>query len=130
MKKSGILHAELSRQIALLGHTDLIAVADSGLPLPRSIPVIDLAMAPGMVPFTAALDVLLSELVVQRHTVAHEAFGEVAGQWISQRAGQLGEQVTVLHEELKAMLPRMAFAVRTGEQSPYANVILECGVPF
>ena len=29
-----------------------------------------------------------------------------------------------------AVLPRAAFAIRTGEQTPYANVVLRCGVPF
>jgi len=28
------------------------------------------------------------------------------------------------------MLPGVRLAVRTGEETPYANVVLECGVPF
>jgi D-ribose pyranase len=34
------------------------------------------------------------------------------------------------HNELKVLLSSTAFIVRTGEASPYANVVLEAGVPF
>ena len=60
MKRTGIAHAELSRQIALLGHTDRIVVADMGLPLPRSLPVVDLALVPGTVGFKPVLDAAIS----------------------------------------------------------------------
>lgn len=34
------------------------------------------------------------------------------------------------HEELKRMVAGAKLVVRTGEASPYSNVILRCGVPF
>jgi len=55
--------------------------------------------------------------------------GPVAG-WLSARADLLGRRESLAHEQFKAALPGVAFAVRTGEQTPYANVILTCGVPF
>jgi D-ribose pyranase len=36
----------------------------------------------------------------------------------------------VPHEALKAMVRDARLVVRTGEASPYANVVLRCGVPF
>ena len=36
----------------------------------------------------------------------------------------------VPHEAFKALLPGVRAVVRTGEQTPYANVILQSGVPF
>lgn len=51
MRRTGIQHAELSRLIGLLGHTDRVVVGDSGLPLPRDLPLVDLALAGGQVPF-------------------------------------------------------------------------------
>jgi D-ribose pyranase len=36
----------------------------------------------------------------------------------------------VPHEELKLMVTGAKFVVRTGEATPYSNVILRCGVPF
>jgi D-ribose pyranase len=36
----------------------------------------------------------------------------------------------VSHEELKRMVAGAKLVVRTGEATPYSNVILRCGVPF
>ncbi|AKT51601.1 D-ribose pyranase [Arsenicicoccus sp. oral taxon 190] len=130
MRKGGILHAELSRQLSLLGHTDTFVVGDCGLPLPRSLPVVDLALMGGQLDFRTVLDAVLHEVVVQRHVVATEAWGSPAGEWLDDRAAALGERVSASHEELKARIPQCSFAIRTGEQTPYANVILEAGVPF
>ncbi|MCE1178084.1 MAG: D-ribose pyranase [Micrococcales bacterium] len=130
MKRQGILHAELSREIARLGHTDRFVIGDSGLPLPRTVPVIDLALVPGQLDFRTVLDAVLSEVVVQRHIVAAEADSSPAGGWIAERGERLGEQSRVDHDELKSLIAGCCFAVRTGEQTPYANVILEAGVPF
>lgn len=128
MRRVGILHAELARQISLLGHTDTVVIGDCGLPLPRGIPLIDLALIDGQLDFRTVLDAVLGEIVVQRHIVARESAGSPAGQWLDERS--LGERVEVTHEELKTRIPRCAFAIRTGERTPYANVILESGVPF
>jgi D-ribose pyranase len=34
------------------------------------------------------------------------------------------------HEELKQLVGKVAFVVRTGEARPYANVVLRAGVAF
>ncbi|MDO5627170.1 MAG: D-ribose pyranase [Mobilicoccus sp.] len=130
MKRRGILHANLSRELAALGHTDRVLVGDMGLPIPRGIPVIDLAVVPGQVPFTTVLDALLGEIVVQGHVVAAESADSPAGAWFDERADLLGAREELSHEEFKARTPGVQVAIRTGEATPYANVILECGVPF
>ena len=38
MKKRGVLHAELSRCIAALGHKDLFMIGDAGMPIPPGLP--------------------------------------------------------------------------------------------
>lgn len=130
MKRTGIVHAELSRLIARLGHTDLVVIGDRGLPLPPTVPVVDLALVPGVVDFRTVLDAVLAEIVAEAHLVATEAErGPVTG-WLDERADHLGRREMFSHEDLKAVLPRAAFAIRTGEQTPYANVVLRCGVPF
>lgn len=130
MKRQGLLHAELSALIARLGHTDLVVIADRGLPVPPDVPLVDLALVPGQLPFLVALEAVLGEIVVQRHTVATEALGGVPDHWFTRCADALGERVAVPHEEFKTLLPHAAFVVRTGEETAYANIILECGVPF
>jgi D-ribose pyranase len=37
---------------------------------------------------------------------------------------------SVTHEDFREMLPEMRFIVRTGEYTPFSNIIISCGVPF
>ena len=94
------------------------------------MPVVDLALVPGVVDLRTVLDAVLGEVVVQAHTIAAEAAGGPFPAWLDARADALGERRETSHEQLKAMLPAVRLAVRTGEETPYANVVLECGVPF
>lgn len=44
MRKSGILHAELSRIVASMGHGDELVIADAGFPVPAGVACVDLAV--------------------------------------------------------------------------------------
>lgn len=130
MKRAGILHAELSGRLARLGHTDYVAVADSGLPVPAGVPVVDLALRRGVIDFPTVLDALVSELVLEAHVIASQTLSSPALAWIDKHADALGERHLVDHEVFKDRLEACRFVIRTGEATAYANVILRCGVPF
>lgn len=100
------------------------------MPRPPRVPIVDLALVRGVPSFTDTLAALVTELTIQGHTFAREAAGTPAEQWITERSAQIGEARTVSHEELKAELAECALFVRTGEATPFANVILTCGVSF
>jgi D-ribose pyranase len=132
MKKSGILQRELARTIAAMGHTDLLVIADAGLPVPPGVPCIDLAVVGGVPPMLEVLRAVSSELQVEGITLAEEL--KARG-----RAGMVDEIAALFpgvrtdwlpHEEFKALTARARAVVRTGEFSPYANVILHAGVVF
>lgn len=127
MKKSGILNADLNTALSRLGHGDLVVVADCGLPAPLGVPVVDLALVHGVPSFRDVVDALLAEVVFQDAFAAAERAGSTAGDWIDSRFPDVH---TVPHDELKAMSARARVFVRTGEATPYANVVLACGVPF
>ncbi len=128
MKRRGLLHAELSRHVAALGHTHEVVVADCGLPLPGVGPaIVDLAVVTGLPTFTDVLDALLEEIVVDSAVLAEEAAGGVVERWLRDR--RLAPSWTP-HEQLKSDLPSARLVVRTGEATPFANVVLRCGVPF
>ena len=55
MKKRGVLHAELSRCIAALGHKDLFMIGDAGMPIPPGVEIIDLAVTAGVPTFRQVL---------------------------------------------------------------------------
>jgi D-ribose pyranase len=128
MKRRGIINAPLSGHLARLGHTDLVVVADAGLPLPSQVPVVDLAIVFGKPRFTDVLDALLEEIVVEHAWISAGADAGAPARWVDERLPQPAQRVA--HEELKAMLPDVRLAVRTGEATAYANVVLRCGVPF
>jgi D-ribose pyranase len=130
VKRRGILQKELAGRLAALGHTQTLAVADCGLPVPADVPVVDLAVVQGVPTFGQVLDALLDELVIEGHTYAVEAIDAPSGALIAARAGRMGPAETVSHVDLKHRLEVCSFVVRTGENTPYANVILRCGVPF
>jgi D-ribose pyranase len=131
MKSGGLLHPELAFQIASCGHRDLICIADAGLPLPRNVPRIDLAYAPGKPPFFDVLKTVLQEIALEEVCWAEEA--EEKSPHLVQRFEDLFRELPqerIPHEEFKARLEAVRFVVRTGEFTPYANVLLRCGVPF
>jgi D-ribose pyranase len=127
MKKSGILNADLNAGVSRLGHGDLVVVADCGLPIPPGVSVVDLALVHGVPRFVDVLDALLGDAVFQECIAATEADGTEAGSWIDQR---FPERRSVSHEELKVLSAGARLFVRTGEATPFANVVLVCGVPF
>ncbi|MDB5895045.1 MAG: D-ribose pyranase [Rhodoferax sp.] len=135
MKRTALLHAELSRVIATLGHGDMLVLGDAGLPIPQGPngPLrIDLAVTPGLPPLADVLRAVLTEMQVERVVLARETLAREPGNalpvWC---AGQL--TVTpelVSHEELKRLTASAKAVVRTGECTPYANVVLIAGVTF
>ena len=100
MKKAGILNPALAAAIARLGHTDTFVISDCGLPIPRTVPVIDLSLVAGIPRFTDVLDAVLAEVSTEGAVVAAEAQGGVAAEWI---AARLQPVAYVPHEALKAM---------------------------
>jgi D-ribose pyranase len=136
MKKIGTLNAQLSRTIAQMGHSDRLVICDSGLPIPRGSEVIDLALTKNIPTFIDTVNVILQELEVESAVIAKEMatvnkkrYGELMKEL---RAANVGSVKKVSHEEFKKLMANghtIAF-VRTGEATPYANVILVSGVAF
>lgn len=133
MKKSGILNSQLSRIIAGMGHSDKLVICDSGLPIPRDREVVDLALTTNIPRFIETLKAILKELHAEQAVIAEEMESR-SGAIHRELLGLLsGIEITkVPHNEFKKITKsegNIAF-VRTGEASPYANVILISGVTF
>jgi len=128
MKREGIINARLAGALAGLGHTDCVVICDAGLPIPQGPEVVDLAFLFGVPSFETVLSGLLDELVIEGATAAEEVEGNPRSyRLLTSRLPDLG---FVPHEELKRMAAGAKLVVRTGEATPYSNVILRCGVPF
>lgn len=114
-----------------MGHGDLLCVADAGLPVPARVARVDLAFAPGRPGFLEVVEAILSELRVEAYVMARESKDHcpdvVAG--LATLLPEV-EELWVEHEELKRMSADARGIVRTGEFTPYANVLLRSGVDF
>ncbi|WP_314868476.1 D-ribose pyranase [Aggregatibacter kilianii] len=139
MKKTAILNAGLSHCIATLGHTDGLTLCDAGLPIPHDIERIDLALTPNIPTFLDCLNAILSEMFVERVLLAQEIklknpqILTALLARLTELEQQQGNQISVeyvSHEAFKQATKHSKAIVRSGECSPYANIILYSGVPF
>ncbi len=131
MKKTGLLNQPLSAVIAGLGHNDTLCIADAGLPIPASTQRIDLAVSAGIPSFFDTLRAVLGEMKVERAIVAQEMTERSPETY--QALLELLAGVPVVfetHEDFKRLTATCRAVVRTGEFTPYANVILVAGVVF
>lgn len=131
MKKGRVINSNISRIIAEMGHFDTLAIGDAGMPVPAGVEKVDLAVTNGVPSFRDVLANVLTELEVQKVYLAteiqtanieqlqvvHELLPEVPVEFIS-------------HEAMKAGLKKTHGFIRTGEMTPFANIILESGVIF
>lgn len=132
MKKHGILNSDIAKVLSDLGHTDKIAIGDAGLPVPDGVKKIDLALTLAEPSFLSVLKVVLSDMKVEKVILAEEIKEQNAKQLTDIKAALVeDEQVTyVSHEAFKEQLKDVKVVIRTGEATPYSNIILQSGVLF
>lgn len=132
MKKRGILHPNLNKLISETGHTDELVITDAGLPLPEEVNTcINLGLKKGTVPFLELLDTVLEELSVEKVIMAEE---------VKTKSPTMHEEILlrfkdieieyVTHVDFKKRTKSARGLVRSGEFTPYANVILVGGVVY
>lgn len=131
MKKIGIINKEISNVIAGMGHLHMLTVCDAGLPIPLDVHRIDLALREGLPGFIETLEVISKELKVEKIIIASETAKispEIKESILNIFPDQTVEEIS--HEEFKALTKESIAIIRTGEYTPYANVILVSGVVF
>jgi D-ribose pyranase len=131
VKARGIIHPRLAAVVAAMGHGDLLGIADAGLPVPLQVERVDLGFAPGKPEFLDVVRVILEELRVEAYVLAEQS-REGCPEYVRVLEESLpeAEAVWVDHEELKRLTAGARAVVRTGEFTPYANVLLRSGVDF
>lgn len=131
MKKEKLLNPEIVAAVAAIGHTEYMCIADCGLPIPQGVTVIDVSVTATIPSFIQVLKAVESELVVESCICASE-IDEANPNTLKQMEEVLiGKPVKKIpHEEFKKLTSQAKYIIRTGETSPYANVILVGGVNF
>jgi D-ribose pyranase len=132
-RNHGTLNGQLARVISEVGHTDQLVVTDAGLPIPAGVERVDLAIRENLPRFLDVLDAVLDEVAVE---------GVLLSEEIKQHSPEMLEEIQARFERLNVPLrfvPHAEFkratgsaraAVRSGEFTPYANVLLTAGVVY
>lgn len=139
MKKGVLLNSDVSAVVARLGHTDQLTLCDAGLPILAETQRIDLALTQGVPTFmqvfaavTQEMQVesaILAEEIVKQNPSLHEVLlAELTA--LGQRQGNTISVRYISHQAFKAQTEHSRAVIRSGECSPYANVILCAGVTF
>ena len=131
MKKRGLLNQPMMSVIAGMGHFDQLVIADAGLPIPLSTQRIDLAVVEGVPSFLDVLQATLDEMQVEKVIIASE-IQSVSPEMYSEIVRLLGDITIemVSHADFKVITKHAHAIVRTGEFTPYCNIILVAGVVF
>lgn len=131
MKKTGILNAQLIGLIAALGHKDTFMIGDAGMPIPKGVEIVDLILCGGVPTFEQVMDAVLAETEIEGYTIAKE-IEEKNPRLLAYIQEKLpdAEEERIDHVDLKKMSANCKFAIRTGEFTPYPNIILRAGVAF
>lgn len=135
MKKSGILNSDISRVLSYMGHTDSICIGDCGLPIPEETERIDLALRFGTPSFMEVLNAVAEDMAIESVILAEEIKTQNPAilsqiQELINKRNQKIEIKFVSHSQLKERTKQCKAIIRTGETTPYANIILEAGCIF
>lgn len=131
MKHGRILNAELSKAIAVMGHGDLFMICDAGFPIPLDRWRIDLAITHNLPDLYTVLELVLTELTVERVLYAdliHEHNRPLLQRLQTTFEGTGAEMEAVPNERVLGALAHEAkVIVRTGAFNPWGNIGLVCG---
>ena len=133
MKRHGILNSDISRVLSYMGHTDCICIGDCGLPIRDEKERIDLAVKFGVPTFMDVLKEVGNDMKIEKIVLAEEIKEhnpQVLAEITEYFKGQDVEVEYVSHVGLKQMTRECKAVIRTGETTPYANIILQSGCIF
>lgn len=132
MQKGGILNSAIAKVLADLGHTDTIVIGDCGLPVPADVQKIDLALKPGTPSFMEVVEEVAKNMVIEKIEIAAEMEEKNPEVWQAMHELFTEEQwiIDENHEAFKEATKNAKCVIRTGEITPYANVVLHSNVFF
>ncbi|MGX7245030.1 D-ribose pyranase [Enterococcus quebecensis] len=129
MKKRGLLNSEIAKVVDDLRHTDRIIIGDCGLPVPDNVKQIDISLKQGTPSFYSVLETILEEVAIEKVILAEE-IKENNSELHGKMTGLFSTIDYVSHEEFKTLSQEVKAIIRTGEDTPYANIILQSAVIF
>lgn len=131
MFKGKILNAQLLRIIAETGHTDMICVSDAGLPIPRNVERVDLALEKNKPGWLEVCKIMFENMVIEKIYLSEEMIEENPDMYDKFKLLFKDTDIAFIpHAKFKESSKNCRAVVRTGEFSPFCNCILVAGVNF
>ena len=127
MLKNGILNPHLLSLLARVRHTNLLVISDLGFPFWPMIETIDLSLVSGVPTVAQALAAILPNFHAGQAYMAEEYLAHNDRETeAALRATLAGVPLTFEPHEaaFKKRVPQAIGLIRTGDPTPYANIIL------
>ena len=127
MLKGGILNPAIRSLLARVRHTNTLVIADRGFPFWPAIETVDISLIDDVPTILQVLAAVRADFVAGQAFMAEEFLVHNTGATRTAYARAL-DGVDVIHEphegSFKPRVPRAIGLIRTGDTTPYGNVIL------
>lgn len=128
MKRKGILHPQLNRILSETGHTDMLTICDKGFPVPLNVERVDLALSDNLPTVMDVLKAVNDEFIIDRIIVTEEMIQASPDRYAQIKHKFPEGSIMVLpHARFKQVCTESRAVIRTGDSTPYANVIILSG---
>ena len=127
MIKTGILNPDINSLISRVRHTNTLVIADRGFPYWPKIETVDISLIDGIPTVLQVLEALRGNFTVGKSWMAQE-FNEHNSAKVRKTFAEAfkGTRHTFEpHIEFKKRVPHAIGLIRTGDTTPYGNIILE-----
>jgi D-ribose pyranase len=127
MIKSNIINPHLLHLIARVRHTNTLVICDWAFPFWPEIETVDISLTHGIPTVLDVLDLLTPVFKIGRIWQADE-FASINPDAVVQRFKQSFGDIPLTresHVEFKKRVPHAIGVIRTGDPTPYANLIVE-----
>ena len=127
MLKAGVLNPALLSLLARIRHTNTLVISDRGFPFWPQVETVDLSLVDNIPTVLQVLDAICANFVLGRVFAAEEFRthnSAAAQQALTSRLGSI-PLIFEPHPAFKLRVPLAIGLIRTGDTTPYANLILE-----
>jgi D-ribose pyranase len=127
MLKTGILNPHINSLLSRVRHTNTLVIADRGFPFWPMIETVDISLVDDVPTVLQLLQALRPNFQIGNAWMAGEFLKNNNGKTRSAFAEALNG-IKLKHEphvQLKLRVPHAAGLIRTGDTTPYANLILQ-----
>ena len=127
MLNSGIINPQLLNLLARVRHTNSLAILDCGFPNWPGVEVIDISLTRGVPTVLQVFDLIRPVFKVGKIWQAEEFLQRNSEETIDEFAKAVdGLKFTrEPHAEFKGRIPSVIGLIRTGDATPYSNLIFE-----